>query len=427
MSEDAMLPRPGLLGLQRTWPVQRFQAWLRSSTRLTNLVLAGVSLIAFTTPLRQVIRFQGLGTITRIVGLAVFPLAAIDVLRRRSMRPLLEVHGIILAFVGWAALSMFWSIEPGRSSRQLWTLAQLAALVWLVWEFARDRPQMSWVLASFVAGAYIVAFAILVEFVSDPTGPSRYSSAPGIQPNGVAFLLGLAIPIAWYLGYIARPRWLKIVLRLYVLPAVLASLLTGSRSALFTTAAGLSIIPLTLGRMTRKGKAAVALGLLLGLPALLAIFPSAPVQRLLTTPGEIRGGDFHNRRVLWNAAMTAFDERPVTGVGVGAARVRVRQLTGREDGPHNSFISVAADLGVVGLALFCLILLAIGRMIVLSDGLHRQLGIVLFGTLLLGLLPRHWEYDKPTWLVFGLVIGVAAFSSAQTYDGTAGTGSWRLD
>jgi hypothetical protein len=45
----------------------------------------------------------------------------------------------------------------------------------------------------------------------------------------------------------------------------------------------------------------------------------------------------------------------------------------------------------------------------------------------LGLLPRHWEYDKPTWLVFGLVIGVSNFASAHAYDDTAGTGSWRLD
>ena len=381
-----------------------------TSVSLRSCVLFGVCLLAFSTPLRQVVRLDGVGTLTKVVGVAVFPLAALEVVRRRDIRPFLEVHALILLFACWAALSYFWSIDPETTFRQSLTIAQLVALVWLIWEFARHRGQLCWVLASFVAGCYVIAGGVILEFLSDPSGPSRYSTAPGVQPNGVAFLMGLGIPIAWYLSNLARPWLLKLTLRSYVLIALPASLLTGSRGGLFTTAAGLCIIPATFGHLGRRGKMLLAVGLVVAGLALALVFPTSPVQRLTTTSSELRGGDFHNRRALWNAAMVAFDENLAGGAGAGASRVRIRQLTEREDGAHNTFISVAADLGLVGLALFCLILLAIARMVLLSKGQHRKLGAVLLATLLLGLLPRHWEYDKPTWLVLAMLIGVAAVS-----------------
>jgi O-antigen ligase len=387
------------------------------SLTLRDLVLLGVCLLAFTTPLRQILPVPGTGTLTKIVGLCVFPIAAAEVFRRRRMRPLLEVHVLILAFACWAILSYFWTIDPDKTFRRASTMVQLVALVWLVWEFAQSRTQIYWVLTSFVAGAYTLSGAIMLEYLSDPTGPSRYSSAPGVQPNGVAFLLGLAIPLAWYLSCTARPIILKLVFRFYVLLAALSSLLTGSRGGLFTTAAALCIIPLTFRHLSLRSKALLAFGMVAAALALLIVLPTRPLQRLETTSSEIRRGDFNNRRALWNAALTAFDERPLAGVGAGASRVRIREITFREEGAHNTFLSIAADLGVVGLSLFCLILLAVLRSILLSSGLNRKLGIVLLGTLLLGLLPRHWEYDKPIWLILALMIGIANFAPVGNHLG----------
>lgn len=421
MRPDTAPYLPGSFSPKVAAVLRRIDGGLRSLT-LRKQVLWGVCLLALAIPLRQVIRLPGLGTLTKFVGLAVFPLAVAEVLRQRSIRPLREVHVLILAFACWVALSYFWSIDPDRTFDQVWTVTQLVALLWLVWEFAQSRTQIHWVLLAFVSGAYIVAGATLLDYFSDPSGPSRYSSAPGVQPNGVAFLLGLAIPVAWYLSHMARPLLLKALLVLYLPFALLASLLTGSRGGLFTTGAALCIVPLTLRRVTFKRKAVLAIGLLIGAIGVLVLLPTRPVQRLTTTSSEIREGDFHNRRALWDAALAAFDERPLGGIGAGASPVRIRQITDREQGAHNTFLSIAAELGVVGLSLFCLILLAMGRMILISTGLQRKLGLVLMVTLLLGLLPRHWEYDMPTWLTLALLIGVAGFSPAHNYHSPATEG-----
>lgn len=314
---------------------------------LRTLAFIGVCLVILTTPWRGSIQLPGIGTISRAVGLIVFPLALVAVLGRRRVRPPAQVHVVILAFAAWAALSYFWSIDQDTTFREVVTVVQLLGLVWLVWEFADTRAHVLWLLSSFVAGTYAIGIAVLADYVADPGGSGRYSSAQGVQPNGVAFLLGLAIPAAWYLSFQARPVSLKILLRSYLLVAVVAELLTGSRGGLLTMVAALTIVPLSFRQLSHAGRTAVVTGLVVVSLATLAVVPTRPFQRLLTTSSELRGGDLNNRRALWDAALNAFDEHPVGGVGAGASRIAIRQATDREDGAHNTYISVAAELGVI--------------------------------------------------------------------------------
>jgi hypothetical protein len=78
---------------------------------------------------------------------------------------------------------------------------------------------------------------------------------------------------------------------------------------------------------------------------------------------------------------------------------------GREQGPHNTYLSLAADLGVVGVGLFLLILISIaGRSLRLKARQQRYLVNVLLVTLAIGLLPGHWERIKVTWLMIAILL-----------------------
>jgi O-antigen ligase len=378
--------------------VQRLQ-----NLSLRMLSLWGVALLVFTIPLKQVIAVSGSGTLAKLVGFTVFPVALVTLWRERTLRPWSEVHLMAGAYALWAALSYFWSLDPAASLRSLASLAQLLAMFLLIWEFARTRRDIRLLLGSLVAACYVIASATIFRYLTTH-GLKRYAFAQGIQPNSVAFVLGLAIPAAWYLGVTSRSPRARALWCSYVVPALVASLLTGSRGGLFTTAIALMILPWTVVRWSAEMKLAVGVGAVACCLVIGALWSSKPVARLLTTAQEIQQGDYDNRRQLWEAALAAFAARPVGGIGIGASREWIRQQTGREDGAHNTYLSVSAELGAVGLCIFGLLLLSVGRMVAVSRGTDRKLGLVLLITLMVGLTPRHWELEKTTWLVLALIV-----------------------
>ena len=96
------------------------------------------------------------------------------------------------------------------------------------------------------------------------------------------------------------------------------------------------------------------------------------------------------------------------GVGTGAARAEIDARRGEEKGVHNTYLSIVVELGAIGFALFLLMLVLLAMHGLSARGFERDFATVLLATLLIGLLPRHWEYAKVTWIVIGILLGQAA-------------------
>jgi hypothetical protein len=93
----------------------------------------------------------------------------------------------------------------------------------------------------------------------------------------------------------------------------------------------------------------------------------------------------------------------------------------RKTSAHNGFIAVLVEQGVVGVAIFTSLLVAVGlgtRSLPFPD---RQLGVVLFSTLVVALLPVNWDYVKQTWFVLGFV----PLLSATMRSSIRSRGDWR--
>jgi O-antigen ligase len=110
-------------------------------------------------------------------------------------------------------------------------------------------------------------------------------------------------------------------------------------------------------------------------------------------------------------AVRVIEEHPVVGVGIGGQPRASRRLAGSER-PTPNFVShttpltVFAELGAIGLALYAWLLVGGGRLILQVRRLDEPLGLAL-GTAFVGLFVHALFYsgfleDPLTWLVIGI-------------------------
>jgi O-antigen ligase len=135
----------------------------------------------------------------------------------------------------------------------------------------------------------------------------------------------------------------------------------------------------------------------------------------------------------WRSGMRMIQARPFGGVGIGAFVVGYDAYAPGDAGPartgHNSFMMIAAELGVPALALFILALVAsffaLGRIaaqagrgdpdgsagggakrsVALSTGLARALQTALFG-FVVSSLTGGYAFTWPIYIVFAMAAAV---------------------
>jgi O-antigen ligase len=117
---------------------------------------------------------------------------------------------------------------------------------------------------------------------------------------------------------------------------------------------------------------------------------------------EISEGTMTHRTVIWAAGMEAFRDHALAGVGAGAYGSVVLKALDIPYAAHNTFLSVLAELGVVGALLFFGLLGSILYSVCRMRYLDKCLWIVLLLTWATGVSALTWEYHKPTWFLFGL-------------------------
>ena len=373
---------------------------------MSNLAYAFLWALAFAIPWENIILVPGIGTIGRLIGLLAAALGVVAILLRGRVRHLATFHYLSAAFVAWSSLTLLWTVDTDASMERLVRTVQVAALPWLVWELAGSPRKRSGLLLAYVLGAYVSAIQIIGNYrsgVSTHEATGRYA-AENFNPNDLGFLLVLALPMAWHLGITYRNPILRWICRLYIPLGLVGILLTGSRSSLVSAILALTLVPITFPRLNLAMKTGVVAALAAAVIAVIQVVPATTWERLATTGQELESGTLNERRVIWQAGLELFPRHPIGGVGVGAFPHAVVPFLGYEKNPHNSYISVLVEQGLVGFSIFVLMLVSIFFHARASPAQDRKFIYVLLVSLIIGLLPRAWEYFKPTWLVLGLML-----------------------
>ncbi len=364
-------------------------------------------LFVFSIPWEKSVWVPGVGTISRLLGMAAFAAGVLVVIQRRSLRRPNLALVLAALLVLWSALSWMWSLDRHATLLRMHTFAELLAMLWLIWDACRGPARQAQLLAAYLFGAVAASSIAFWRYAHHRETYWRRYAAAGFDPNDFGLILALAIPPALYLSYRSRGRMRAVYLAsvLVLIPAVI---LTASRTALGATFVAFAFAIWTWrGADPAQRAASVALVAVLAL-GLVQFAPAPQRDRLATITTELKKGTLHGRTRIWKTGLKVLKRHPVLGVGSGAYPEAVSPWLGKPEGfqyvAHNTFLSVLVETGVVGFAVLAALLGTLALFIATMTGPERALWGILALVWAVGVSTLTWEHYKPTWLIMALLM-----------------------
>ncbi|MDP8993847.1 MAG: O-antigen ligase family protein [Pseudomonadota bacterium] len=342
---------------------------------------------------------------------------------------------LIAAYFAAVAASAVASEAPRTSAAKMLTQLYLVALPVLAINLVRDTAGLKALLRWWLAGTAIVALvaaASLLLFLAAPESPllaySRFhlgTLPPGDYPrlrmtfaNANMACNYLSVSLAMLLAA-RRLGWLGRSSFLWLVAGVLLA-------AAFTISPGLGGIALVIGLwlwLTLRQRALARLALAAGAGAALLFLLAAAVTPYLhpTAPFLIELPLVEatiapsGRLMLWIDAVRAFAADPLLGRGIGVYPVLVQYLSPSGHlqtlaDAHNSFLNIAAQAGIVGLAALLALTVHVmrraGPLRLAPDGanaLRLALGLGFLSAFVYQGLTGSFEDARHLWLLVGLI------------------------
>jgi len=385
---------------------------------MRKLSFAALVAFAFSIPLEDAVQF-GIGRVSKVFGVLALVAWLMTVVWTGRLRRVPAALAMVAAFVGWALLSYFWSSEPTLSLAKAATLLQMLAVVWLVWDQASSESQLVLLMRAFVVGSFAAAaVTFLAAGAGHATEGARFSSTNS-GPNNTGALLAVAVAIACYLIRADRTAWWRPLYALFLPVAMVATLLTASRTAALSLGIGLVIVVfdsryLTPRRIMALGAVGMAAALLV-----VVYLPSRSAARLGSTSKEISTGSLNGRTLYWKQSFKLFSHHPLQGVGAGAfADQNVGGVAAAANGgavAHNAFMSILAELGAVGVCLFLAIIAMAAWGLLAERRDLRRTWLAIGVTWFIGANALTWEVRKLTWFLFALALVQARITATAAH------------
>jgi len=370
---------------------------------------------------------SALGSVNRLIGGGVVLLWLLSVAAAGRLNRLSLFHLTAFAFALWYMVSWWWSVAPDETPFTT-NLVEGVLISVLIWDIYRSGAQIEAAMQAFLLGGSISIGTMVSNFAQGQQARQweKRFAATGFDPNDIALLLAIGIPMATYL--VTRPSspvLVRVLNFLYPLGAALAIVLSGSRGALL---AALPAYLFYLIRVARLGRAWRAATVLVSAAACLSAAQfdlSAPLQRLATVTGSPNSDHFDGRSEIWQAGWKAFGDHPYLGIGGGAFQAATLGRTGQEIPliAHNTYLSVLSELGPIGFLLFAALLGLVIRSALRSAAPMREMSLMALLVWAIGVSALSWEFRSQTWFLFGLVVA-GAHTAAQAPPHPFRLGPW---
>ncbi len=248
------------------------------------------------------------------------------------------------------------------------------------------------------------------------------------NPNVLAEYLIMIIPLAAAMFIITKNPRAKLILGFCTVASCGCLIYTWSRGAWLGFIIGMLIFLIMYHRNTLT---ALLFGLF-GVPFLPFVLPDSIIQRF-TSIGDMRDTSTAYRVHIWKAVTNMIGDYWQTGVGIGEASFKpiysLYALSGIESAPHshNLYLQIAVELGIVGLAVFLLMLFVWAQSCLTFHKNETRPEKLLSAAVFCGILAvlaqgatDYIWYNYRVFFMFWLVLGLGS-AIRKTLDSTAQT------
>lgn len=339
-----------------------------------------------------------------------------------------------LLMVALVVLSISWSVGPGWTFRA--GLALVAPTAFAIYVAVRFSPRQQ--LELLQGALYLVALYSLLVALLDP----RAFGADGMRgwftsKNHLGRCASLGVLVSCVSAFGLRHRLASAIGGVLCLAVLTAS---DSRSAMIVAPLCLGLFGILCLAQSFRAQAGRILGAATAAVLVLVAVALRHAEVVFAWMG--RNATLSARTKMWRVLFSRWAVHPWLGYGYGAfwhgwkspAGPVIAQLRYYPWHAHNGFLDLALDLGVVGLALFLIILLFYGRQ-ALQLGLGSKarqalwpatyLGYFILSNLTESELVRHDSIYWVTYLLVTAQLGASGRWSAA--DSTARARPWRRD
>lgn len=356
--------------------------------RYPDLAVPGVAFVLYTNAAVVGVHFHGLP----FIAAAAFPLLlclpiARDVLLRGERILITPTFWLLLAFVGVQFVGALFAVQPERSVKSLLADASESMVLYLLFSNAIRTPKVlknvvwSLIAAGALIGAIVGHQQLTGSFESNYGGFAQVTDAtfateggearqprlagPIGEKNRFAQIMTMLIPLALFTGMAARTRLARVFAFGGLTLILIGASLGFSRGAV--VGVGMMFVAmLAMGYVRWRHVGVVAAAVVvagLAVPQYgVRILSLVDVAKVTVSDGGVANADGATRGRLtemW-ASTLVFGDHPFIGVGPGMnpvhypeyARLAGGKVTYEERQAHSLYPGLAAEHGVLGLALF---------------------------------------------------------------------------
>lgn len=392
----------------------------------------------FTVPWENAVQLGELGRVSKPLGFVVAVVWAGSVVLRGRLREPDAFQKAYFLLVVWSGLTFYWSIDAGATTSGFLTYAQILVMLFIIWDLCDSESAIETALQAYVLGAYISSLSIVLQFLSAPDAKfpeHERLRGLGTEVDGIALIVAIAVPAAWYLAagptHLHRSPGRRLLNFAYVPIGLFAVAITGTRGATLALVPAAIFIFWSLRRASPSQRLA-ALGTLVAAILVIVVYaPRLPLARIETAASATELGSedsaLSGRWGIWVESSRAFLDRPIVGAGLDAHRAAVsgglddvRTFKGTEKEAHNTYISVLVETGIVGFLILATLIVTVVKRIRRLSGWRAWYWSAQVSVLAIGAMSLSLEESKSIWIFLSLCVATSAVAGSRLSSAATG-------
>jgi probable O-glycosylation ligase (exosortase A-associated) len=259
---------------------------------------------------------------------------------------------LLLLLLAWMGLTTFLAIIPGESNYMFWRVFKIMLMIFVSAAIIREERHVELMVWTIVLslGYYGLKGGV---FTVTGGGANRVWGPPDSFVEGnneLALAIIITIPLMYFLTTRVQRKWIKYGLYAGMVLCTFSAIGSQSRGAL------LAISAMAFALWTRsRNKFAFSMGLVLLIPAVLALMPESWYERMNTIKTYEEDASAKGRLNAWSMAINIAKDR-ITGAGFATAAPVIYQQYAPDPSyvivAHSIYFQVLGEHGFTGLAIY---------------------------------------------------------------------------